>query len=140
MTLDLSGQLNLQLDPNDPLETPVQTRDGHKARIICTDMGDKYPIVAVLELGDNDNPWPSVHRADGREWTTAISCDSHLDLINIPEKRWALIYQGPTKVDMVRIFNNKTDALRWPQKILGEDQYETEIIACLEFTEGDGLD
>ena len=63
---------------------PVQTRDGRKARIICTDrFYPGYPIVALID---------DVHF--GRETLKAYSPDgivlyepySGMDLINIPEK------------------------------------------------------
>ena len=69
-------------DPN----KPVQTRDGRKARIICTDAnkdsGNHYPIVALVTRHSRLE-YAERFRADGK-------CDDALfnrpmDLINIEE-------------------------------------------------------
>ncbi len=73
--------------PFDPTK-PVQTRDGRKARIVCTDMKSDYPIITVIT------------KPDGREYMVAHAINGLLldsgeltvsDLINTPERtsRWA---------------------------------------------------
>lgn len=57
---------------------PVQTRDGHAARIICTDRKGDRPIVALVDHDDCE--FVICKNVDG----TSLHCDS--DLINIPER------------------------------------------------------
>jgi hypothetical protein len=74
---------------------PVQTRDGRKARIICTDMVDeRYPIVALI-TEETDREFPVSFTADGRILDSAREHDN--DLVNIPEKRegWINVYPVP---------------------------------------------
>ncbi len=71
----------------DPPE-PVQTRDGRKARIVCTDVNGHYPIIALVDYHGTE----LVHHfnADGKACTGSRGSD----LINIPVKRegWINIY------------------------------------------------
>lgn len=63
------------------LNKPVQTRDGRKARIICTDRDAARPIVALVAVA-------------GREMATARCRDGRIhpshshggDLVNVPEE------------------------------------------------------
>jgi hypothetical protein len=60
---------------------PVQTRDGRKARIICTDRICDMPILALVPTQHGKEfecVWQ--YKADG---TTGVNSD--IDLINIPE-------------------------------------------------------
>jgi hypothetical protein len=67
-------------DPN----KPVQTRNGRKARILCTDLKScsNEPIVAIIDIGEG---YEEVMRfkADGRFLQRGVS---NIDLINIPDK------------------------------------------------------
>lgn len=63
------------------------TRDGRKARIICTDAKGEYPIVALAEC------------ADGNElplWTDAngCCCPSYSDLLNAPAPKLKVATNG----------------------------------------------
>lgn len=49
--------------PFDPTK-PVQTRDGRKARIICTDAASPLPIVALVT--DKGVEYPTVFTKEGR--------------------------------------------------------------------------
>lgn len=60
---------------------PVQTRDGRKARIICTDRKGELPIVALI--GD-DEARLMFYTSMGLFFENDVSRN---DLINIPEKR-----------------------------------------------------
>lgn len=68
---------------------PVQTRDGRKARIICTDKKGAYPIVAVVEFGLKEE-FAYSYTAIG----SSIN-NSCLDLVNIPERTstWQNVYK-----------------------------------------------
>lgn len=109
---------------------PVQTRDGRKARIICTDYADDSngkTIIAWTELIEKPGASFSYHE-DGR---VGHYGDPHpCDLINIPEKRWVNVFEeylsGPHRN------RNLAD-------IHAADVPDNRI-ACIEFTEGDGLE
>ena len=70
---------------------PVQTRDGRKVRILCTDANSAFPVVGLI--------------IDGGEFDTLETWDStgccyekrtadEDDLINVPERveRWVNVY------------------------------------------------
>jgi hypothetical protein len=71
--------------PFDPTK-PVQTRDGRKARIVCTDSrASDMPIIALAEMGG----WaPHLEYAFGcyADGRVSKDRDDDLDLVNIPEK------------------------------------------------------
>lgn len=64
------------------LTKPVQTRDGHPVRILCTDRKGKYPVVGLVISNYDDDfirCWPvsGIYDLDRLQ---------HLDLINVPPK------------------------------------------------------
>jgi hypothetical protein len=71
---------------------PVQTRDGRKARIICTDLNDcdGEKIVALISYGDGHEE-PSTFYPDGKYYRSRECTD---DLINVPEmiSYWMNVY------------------------------------------------
>lgn len=73
-----------------------QTRDGRPARILATDLRNKWPIVAAVEERGKDDV--VLYCADGRLWDD--SAEHVSDLINIPVKRegWVNIYHS-TRAD-----------------------------------------
>ena len=107
---------------------PVQTRDGRKARIICTDAKGNRPIVALAERNSGDE-YASWHGSNGRWWPSGDETGD--DLINIPEKRWAVIYEIEEEGYGVLVTTH--------EEILTDVKRTAGAIACLEFTEGDGL-
>lgn len=61
---------------------PVQTRDGRKARIICTDrVGIGSKIIALILEGHGEEA--HAYKDDGSFWY-ADECHDYRDLINIP--------------------------------------------------------
>ena len=73
---------------------PVQTRDGRKVRVLCTDGGGDYPVVGLYE-------WDGSHGTLCR-WTLSgvyhPSGESNVDLEQAPPelvKRWVNIYKHP---------------------------------------------
>lgn len=71
---------------------PVQTRDGRKVRVLCTDAKGDEPIIAlVLYI----NGVEGLHRfgADGGYFAGSDQADE-LDLVNVPESvvRWGNVY------------------------------------------------
>lgn len=65
---------------------PVQTRDGRKARIICTDHNHIQPVIALVETGGVESI--ERHGLDG-SFNYAHGEPSTHDLINIPEEKWS---------------------------------------------------
>jgi hypothetical protein len=72
---------------------PVQTRDGRKVRVLCTDAPDSpYPVIGLIDKGGEPEIWTigGVYAANG--------ATSNLDIINAPEPavtvtRWANVYE-----------------------------------------------
>lgn len=84
--------LTLKLNADNPLATKVQTRDGRKARIICTDRRSVLPIVALIQEPDGTDS-VYCYRVDG------LSREGEgrpVDLVNVPEKRvlWINCYHN----------------------------------------------
>jgi hypothetical protein len=63
---------------------PVQTRDGRPARIICTDRGGVYPIVALVKTPNSGIEIVGAYKMNGSGTHCA---SSRLDLINVPERK-----------------------------------------------------
>ena len=71
--------------------TPVCTRDGRKARIICFDAKGDKPIIALVEMGTAETP--NNYPIDGK----AVSAkEASCDLMMLPEKKegWVNVYKG----------------------------------------------
>lgn len=78
--------------PFDPTK-PVQTRDGRKARIVCTDATQSdYPIVALIDSVFGEVPY--AFRKDGTRFPKEDLDMTEIDLINIPVKKegWVNVY------------------------------------------------
>lgn len=120
------------MKPFDPTK-PVQTRDGRKARIICTDRNyqvgvHRWPIVAIIE-GSSDDVM-SYHE----NGLAHFSGTSGADLINIPAEfefeRW------------VNVYAKRVSSL-WDTKAQCDHVASDDRIACVRVVikgkEGDGL-
>ena len=80
---------------------PVQTRNGRKARIVCTDFKGSRPILALVEDLCNTNlELTQVYNTDG---TIGLALCEDLDLVNVPEKfeflQYAIICRNPLLAD-----------------------------------------
>lgn len=115
------------MKPFDPTK-PVQTRDGRKARIICTDRRDViFPIVALIEEGDMDRVL--TYYANGSHEKQP----SDADLINVPAEferaQWVNVY--PLAIAF------------WDSKETADHGASPGRIACVQIVvkgkEGDGL-
>lgn len=63
---------------------PIQTRDGRKARVLATDLGDdNYPIVVAVTDG-SDHEYSATRTLDGRISIKSEFDDS--DVINVTEE------------------------------------------------------
>ena len=91
---------------------PVCTRDGRKARIICFDLSEEYPIVASVY--DEDKILLFSYKEDGR----INNYDYKFDLMMLPEKKdgWINICRNlntnKTELDTKDIYNTKEEALQ----------------------------
>ena len=97
---------------------PVCTRDGRRARIVCFDKREGFPIVALVETKVNSRISEEValFDIDGRAVTSDI--DSKLDLMMLPEKK-----EGWVKVRKdINLYDTKEEADR---KMIGNDEYVT---------------
>ena len=103
-----------QFDLKEYLANPsrkVVTRDGRKARIICTDRRNlNYPIIALIETRPGEEMAYS-HTKDGKH---CVDCSDIFDLFFAPEKHegWVNIYKGNnfyyTEDELV--YNSKKEA------------------------------
>jgi len=110
---------------------PVQTRDGRKAEILCTDL---YPPLSIgVKITDrNGTKHAGFRTKDGRCYSNGQ--DSFLDLVNIPEKRvgWLNIHEVRGSVYLYYCHTRKdADAMAGVGRI-----------ACIpfEYTPGEGLE
>lgn len=122
--------MSLILDPINPLQTGVQTRDGRTARLLCTDRSAGNPIVALIKEGASENvqTYPM----------SGISNHDHsYDLINVPQKHegWINVYPGP-----INVYPGPGSGLH-NSKEKADGAAASHRIACIkvEFTEGEGL-
>lgn len=104
---------------------PVQTKDERKATIIHTLKNGDLVVIVEASDGDEDVETYGVNgifdsRRPGSGW----------DLVNIPEKRWAILFEDFTWCQSHE--DPGTD-------IIKTDAPDIKCIACLEFTEGQGL-
>ena len=81
---------------------PVCTRDGRKARIICFDRNDLYPIVALVECEDGKE----IIGAYSKKGQTEIYEIKGTDLMMLPEKK-----EGWINVSKFSIYASKEEAL-----------------------------
>lgn len=114
------------------LSRPVQTRDGRKVRIICTDgpaFCGEQPITGFIEGNNIADNW----QAGGNYWRkcTIGQLDQSKDLINVPEKRvvWVNIYEQPLAI------------AAHGSRGTADKSASVGRIACVrvEFTEGEGI-
>ena len=88
-----------QFDLKEYLKNPsrkVVTRDGRRARIVCTDKRElNYPIIALIETRPGGEEVTYSYTKDGRYCT---ACSDIFDLFFAPEKHegWVNIYKNLT--------------------------------------------
>jgi len=77
---------------------PVQTRNGLKVRILCTDRAGDFPVVGLVKDGQTESTqsW----RLNGR-FTTSNVVDHSWDLVNVPVRIqrtvWLNIYDSASE-------------------------------------------
>ena len=89
----------------------VVTRDGRRARIICTDRRDlNFPIIALIETRPSGGEVTYSYTADGTYYKTG---STNYDLIFAPEKHegWANIYKSNYDgYELSQVYQRKEDA------------------------------
>ncbi|CAH1657715.1 hypothetical protein CHELA1G11_13012 [Hyphomicrobiales bacterium] len=112
---------------------PVQTKDGRKVRLLCTDGPDcQYPVIGIIE-GDI---YPSYWMTDGNYMSTRA--EDRRILINAPEKHelWVNVWKGPEGTILLFNFLSKKDADA-DADVTGRSTLVARIHR--EFEEGEGL-
>lgn len=106
------------------LTKPVQTRDGRKARVICTDMEGGSERIVALITNRSGGEHPLSYFKNGSYYNDDDS--NNTDLINTPEELWVNVYpDGEAQTHSTR---DRADNMATNDRI-----------ACLKFTEGEGL-
>lgn len=104
-------QFNLTEYLNNP-SRKVVTRDGRKARVICTDAKNNFPVVALIETPDGKETLPCGYKKDGTYITDEkLSCD----LFFAPEKHegWMNLYKdGYTPTYTGVVHNSEEKAIK----------------------------
>ena len=93
----------------------VMTRDGRKARIVCTDMKNGQPILALItEVNREDIHFYSQNGA----WCNEFPNDK-LDLVFAPIKKegWINIFRCKTDVYIGDVFETKEEAEKMGRKL-----------------------
>lgn len=109
---------------------PVQTRDGRKVRVLCTDGPGSLPVIGIIEGCETCSCWT----LEGVRFKN-YSPEHPTDLINVPEQpreimRWASIYSSGA----VHFDSAKLDAVKYR---------DNGCIACvpvtIKYAPGEGL-
>lgn len=91
MNIALKVEEDIRKNTFDPTK-PVQTREGKKARIVCTDVygsGTNENICALIKTPDWE--YSLIYKNNGKYFSSG---DSELDLINIPEEKKLDVHVG----------------------------------------------
>lgn len=91
---------------------PVYTRDGRKARIICFDVNNDKPIVAVICCKDGKETYPYTFYPNGLNMDNNVL--SNTDLMMLPEKKegWVNIDKGGSgKIAVSSPYSTKEEAI-----------------------------
>ena len=104
----------------------VVTRDGRKARIICTDRKSSYPIVALVENHDSDNESVYSYREDGLYSLFNLSEENNLFFAPERHEGWINIYRDSDngRVYTGRSYDSKEDA---EKRKASDENYVTTI-------------
>jgi hypothetical protein len=114
---------------------PVQTREGKKARIICTDAKGEYPIIALVEFDSHEAVYYYRSNGEARDATCFVWEKSQNDLVNVPQKRTVWVNMYPP--DDLSFCCGYTYTTRQAADEMAVGNRE----ACveIEYTEGEGL-
>ena len=92
----------------------IMTRDGRKARILCTDMKNKQPVLALVTEGDRED----IHfYSQNGVWCNEFP-NHKLDLVFAPIKRegWINVYKGVIENHLPyvgqKVYKSKEEAIK----------------------------
>ena len=74
------------------LTKPVQTRDGRKVRVLCTDGPEEFPVAGYVARAKRPTVWTR-----GGHYNLNLR-EAEIDLINVPEKRVVWVNMYPSKI------------------------------------------
>lgn len=72
---------------------PICTRDGRKARIICTDVNNDKPIVAVISYEDGKETYPYTFYSNGLNMDNKVISNTDLMMYYEKKEGWLNIYK-----------------------------------------------
>ena len=105
----------------------VKTRDGRKARVICTDRSVSEPIIALV-----------LNKETGKE-TIESYCASGCDLSNRESAHDLFIVIPPKLIGWYNCYHDNSFG-PFPSREIADSVAELDRLACIEVYEGDGLD
>ena len=118
----MGGLIMKQFNLTEYLENPelkVVTRDGHPARIVCTDAKGAFPVVALIYSETEKSDHAHRFKEDG-SFTDLPGCTNHYDLFFATTKHagWVNIYRvndarTGTTFEPGAIFKTKEEALKY---------------------------
>ena len=115
---------------------PVQTRDGRKVRVLCTDGPDlRYPVIGVADGGLCPETWT----IDGVHFANGVPSD--LDIINTPDPpvtvtRWVNVYEG----DRLWFHLTRETAAEFAADYLRDGDRIACVPVTITYRPGEGLD
>ena len=122
-------QFNLQEFLKNPTR-PIVTRDGHAARIICTNRVDKTHSILALLFEDEDNDREEVYQYTSKgEYYPNASSPHDLFFAPIKKDGWINVYRengGYNTFVCNRIFATKEEAQREKRDIIATIKIEWE--------------
>ena len=115
---------------------PVQTKDGRKVRVLCTDARGRNPVIGLVlnedEETDEMMSWP----ISGDAW--GPDHDYSLDLINVPEKHTLWVNVWRDKADnLFTVVDFDQDGS--DRDASGAGMYKLAARFTREFHEGEGV-
>lgn len=117
-------QFNLEEYLKNPSKRVV-TRDGRKARIICTDAKGKYPIVALIETFDGTIEDAYGFKKNGHAYEDDADCPRDLFFVSKKLEGWVNLYKDVDNSTYPgNIYDSKAEAKKEIDK---NDDYVTTI-------------
>lgn len=93
--------------------TPVCTREGFNARIICFDANnDRFPLVALIKDSDNSDEYPVCYDKEGNFFDGEKDHPKDLCMVGIKKEGWINIYKALKERCIGMVYNTKEEAMR----------------------------
>ena len=107
----------------------VVTRDGRKARILCTDAKGDYPIVALVE--ENDGEYSVSCTKDGRYYLNEINDKNDLFFAPVKREGWVNIYKAATRNTLVCMVTRYAGSSIWPTEEAAKTAADPDPVATI---------